>query len=230
MQHHGAFPHSGKFGNGNGLFAVSEFRINIIRDHKKIVFASDFRDLPGLFFVQHGSGGIAGKVQQDGFCPGRDRFFQIGGIQCKFIFLIGIHHHRHAVGHTDLRDVRHIARLVKNNLISRRSDGADDQIQCFTYAHCDQTFTFRIVFQSVIFRKIIADGFPQRKCPQVRRITGTPLFKREKSIFTDRPRCHKIRFADPEGDHILHGADDLKKITDPALRENGNVVCHKITG
>ena len=46
-----------------------------------------------------------------------------------------------------------------------------------------------------------------------------PFVKRINRRFTNAPGSDKIRFANTQGNDIVHGTDNVKKITDAAARQ-----------
>ena len=230
MEQHRAFPHAGECGNAGGTFAVSQLRVDVVRNDQQIVLACDLGNAFGLFIRQHGARGIAGEVQQDRLGPGRDGFFQIVRIEGERVLLVGIHADRHAVCHADLRHIGNVAGFVENDLIAGGGNGTDHQVQRLADANGDQAFALGIVLHPVVPCQIVADRFTQGESPQIACVAGSALFQRKKGTFADRPRRHEIRFPHAQRDHILHGADDIKKLADSAFRQDVDMFRNEITG
>ena len=91
---------------------------------------------------------------------------------------------------------------------------AHTNVDGFTAADCYQNFMLGVIGQLIFPLHESGNLLPQLKHAPVAGVAGIALFQRSDTGFADMPRGGKIRFADAQGNHMLHAGGNIEEFSD----------------
>ena len=217
--------HSGQAGDGDMLFLVGEFGVDLVGHDIDVVFDDDLRDGLEIRPFHDGSGGIVGEGKDQNLGLVRDDFLKLGSCQTEFVLRLQVDDHGLCACKNGAGLVGNIAGLGNEDLVSGIAHGAQADIDGLGSAHGDNDLALGIVLKSLGPLHIMTDLRAQLHQTCVGGVMGLSFFQRIDTLVTDMPGRVKVRLAHTQGDGILHLADDIKELPDPGGLDIDYLVC-----
>ena len=226
VDQNGPVAHARDLGDGRGVLPrVGQLRIDLIGDDIEVILDDDFRDRLQFLPGHDRTGRIVREGQDQHLGLRRDFCPEILRHQLEAVLLLQFQDHRDAVSEDNAGLVGHIAGLRDDDLVPGIQHGAEGKVDSFGTADRDRDLGIRIVGNAETALQIPRDLRLQLKETGVAGIEGPSALQRIDTLFPDGPGRVEIRLADTQGDGVLHGADNVKKLPDP-----GGADRHRFTG
>ena len=179
-----------------------------IRQFRKVLAAHD------------GAGRIVRVADQEDAGAGRDVRFQVFRRDAEFVFDARGNGDGDASRQRGAGLVGNVARLRDQHFVAGRKQRAQREVERLADADGDEDVGFRVVVEAVLFFLVPRDFLQKLGQAAVPGVGGASLFEAVDAAFADGPWRHEVRFADAEGDHILHFGGGVEKFPD-ARGRNG---------
>ena len=140
--------------------------------------------------------------------------FEVGRGDAKLVFNFGRNGHRYAARQCGAGFVGHVARFRNENLVAGREQGPHGEIEGFADADGNENVGALVVINAVAFFLQPRDFPAQLRHSTVGGVGSVALLQSVNAAFPDRPRGHEVRFADAEGDDVVHFRGDVEEAAD----------------
>ena len=190
-------------------------------DHK-------IRERFGICLGQAGACRIIRKVDEQDPRLRRDLLLKFRNREAEIILAEGVHSDRHAMRHADQRGIGHETGLMVEDLIARREDRAQGDVESLAHTDCNQDLTLPIIRGMEGMLHVGCQSLPEFRHAEIRSVAGIPAFNRGHRLLTDMPRGLKIRFPNTQRDDILAGGDNIKEVPDSRLGDVAQMRSNKL--
>ena len=197
-----------------GLTGIGQLGVNFIRQHHDIGAAQHLRDFLELCTGHHAAGRIGGKRQNQELRLRRNRLPQLLRGQRKAVFRFGGDRHDLRLRHLRDRPIADEAGLDNHHLVAGIDQRADAHIDRLAAADGNEHLVVGRIFKLKASFEVPRNLNFQLFKTGVGSVPGSSLFQRADPRAAHRPGGLKIRFPDPEGDHILHLGGEVEKLSD----------------
>ena len=222
---YGSFSHSRQTDDRNMLFLVTELCIDLICDHKDILFPDNFRNLLQVLLFHDRTCRIIGKWQDQYLRLVCDRIPQFLCCQAEFIFFLQFNNHWHCICKNRTGFIGYIAGLWDQYLLSRIDHCPECQINRFRTTNRYQDLMHFIIMDSLASLYIIADFLSQLLQACIGGIKGSSLFQGVNALISDMPWCIEVGFSNAKGNSVLHFIYNITKFTDTGGLDIHNFIC-----
>ena len=101
----------------------------------------------------------------------------------------------------------------KEHIVAGLDERPNHKVDCFGAADGDKNFLLRVIFDIEFALKIFCGFLTKLHKTGVSRVPGASFFEGINTRFADVPGSFEIRFADAEGDNVVHLRREVKKFT-----------------
>ena len=143
------------------LSGVSQFAVDLIREHIQIILNDDIRDCFQIALLHHSARRVVGIGKDQDLGPGCDRSAQFLGFKAELILILERNDDRHAVCQDRAGLIGYIGGLRDQNLVSLIDHRAEHQINSLRAADRDQDLADRIIGDPLRSPHISSDLFPE---------------------------------------------------------------------
>ena len=217
VDHYCSLPHARKRSNADkAAVPIGQLRIYLVADNEQIMFYHNLGDLFQILLFHYRTRRIVGIRKEYHLCPVGYCCLQLLRLKSEFIFRLQIHNDRNSSCHDRTRLVGYEARLRDNDLISPVKHCSEACIYRLRASHGNKYLRGRLIAQRVFSLHKQRYLFAKLQKTRICRVKGLALGKSVDALFSDMPRCIKIRLSHSQRNHlrIIHFRYQIKKLSD----------------
>ena len=202
------------------VVAVGEPVVDLVAVHEQVVALGDGGQLVLHVIGQDRARGIGWIAQEERLGARRDGGFHGARVEREIVLEARGDQARHAAREDDRRHVRHVRRLVQDDLVTGVAGRPQREVQRLGGTDRDQDLGRRVVPDVVATLQVVGEGAAQLDRPVVAGVVRPALAKRFDAGLDDDPRRIEVRLADAQADDVVHRRGDVEEAPD-ARRRHG---------
>ncbi len=203
-------------------FAVDQPIIDLVGDHKQVVFLNQRGDVFKRLTSQHRARWVVRIAQKKRLRVGRNVGFESFGSHLKVVLNACGHVYDGALCKARCGRIRHKAGLWNEDFVAGIQNGEHGCLHRLAHAHGGKHLRLHVVRHAISILQIGYDRLAKVLASGVGGVTCGAVVERVDTGLHSGLRRHEVGLTNAQRDHIIHGGGNLKEAPDSAGRRGAN--------